>query len=65
MDGGSLAIPLFIAFLVLKLTHVITWSWLWVTAPLWVSAASGIILIVLSLAFGFSVMKFIKRRGSL
>lgn len=26
---------LFIAFLVLKLTHVIAWSWWWVTAPLW------------------------------
>jgi phosphoglycerol transferase MdoB-like AlkP superfamily enzyme len=23
------------AFLVLKLTHVISWSWLWVTAPFW------------------------------
>lgn len=26
---------LFITFLVLKLTNVIDWSWLWVTAPLW------------------------------
>lgn len=26
---------LFIVFLVLKLTNVIGWSWLWVTAPLW------------------------------
>ena len=26
---------LFIVFLVLKLTHVIDWSWWWVTAPLW------------------------------
>jgi hypothetical protein len=26
---------LFIVFLVLKLTHVIDWSWLWVTCPLW------------------------------
>jgi hypothetical protein len=26
---------LFITFLVLKLTHVIDWSWWWVTAPLW------------------------------
>ena len=26
---------LFITFLVLKLTHVIDWSWWWVSAPLW------------------------------
>lgn len=26
---------LFITFLVLKLTHVIDWSWWWITAPLW------------------------------
>lgn len=24
-----------IVFIVLKLTHVIDWSWWWVTAPLW------------------------------
>ena len=26
---------LFFVFLVLKLTHVIAWSWWWVTSPLW------------------------------
>lgn len=26
----------FIVFLVLKLTGLITWSWLWVTCPLWI-----------------------------
>lgn len=26
---------LFLVFLVLKLTGVVDWSWLWVTAPLW------------------------------
>lgn len=28
----------FVLFLTLKLTGVIAWSWLWVTAPLWVAA---------------------------
>lgn len=65
MDGGSLAIPLFITFLVLKLTRVIAWSWLWVTAPLWISAVGGIIVLILSLVFGFSLMAFIRRRGGL
>ena len=35
---------LFIVFLVLKLTHVIDWSWWWVTAPLWGSIVLGIVL---------------------
>jgi hypothetical protein len=34
-SGISFAGLLFIVFLVLKLTGVITWSWWWVTAPLW------------------------------
>ena len=37
---------LFIVLLVLKLTHVIDWSWWWVTAPLW-----GSILITLLFLF--------------
>ena len=32
---------LFIALLVLKLCKVITWSWWWITAPLW----GGLVLI--------------------
>ena len=32
--NGALFI-LFIVFLVLKLTGTITWSWWWITAPLW------------------------------
>ena len=31
----SLSTVLFIVFLVLKLTGYISWSWWWVTAPLW------------------------------
>lgn len=34
-----------IAFVVLKLTKVIAWSWLWVLSPLWI--ATGIALVVL------------------
>lgn len=30
---------LFITLMVLKLTKVIDWSWWWITAPLWGSAA--------------------------
>ena len=46
---------LFIAFLVLKLCHVIDWSWWFVTAPLWVPiclvlAAFVVIIVIWSLA---------------
>ena len=34
-----------IAFIVLKLTHVISWSWWWLLAPLWIGAAIVLILI--------------------
>lgn len=37
---------LFLVFLVLKLCGVIAWSWLWVTAPLWLG------LVVAALIFG-------------
>ena len=37
-----------VAFIVLKLTGVIDWSWLWVLSPIWVTAliAIAILLIV-------------------
>lgn len=44
IEIGSLPMVLFIIFLVLKLCNVITWSWWWVTAPLWITA--GIILLI-------------------
>jgi hypothetical protein len=34
----SLAAVLFVVFLVLKLVGTITWSWWWVTSPLWIGA---------------------------
>lgn len=33
--GTSPFFLLFLVFLILKLTGFITWSWWWVTAPLW------------------------------
>mgnify|MGYP000011604801 FL=1 len=35
---------LFLIFLVLKLTNNISWSWWWVTAPLWIPVASIILI---------------------
>lgn len=37
------------AFIVLKLTGVINWSWLWVLAPIWIPTAITIAIIVIVL----------------
>jgi hypothetical protein len=46
----SIGLPglLFLVFLVLKLTHVIAWSWWWVTAPLWISAIVCVVFIAIT-----------------
>lgn len=36
-----------VAFVVLKLCHVIDWSWWWVFSPLWISAVLVLILLVI------------------
>lgn len=49
-DGGiGLAGMVFIVFLVLKLTGHITWSWWWVTAPLW--GPISVALVIVAIAF--------------
>lgn len=45
--GIGLGGTLFLIFLVLKLVGVITWSWWWVTAPLWIPFVIVIGFIVL------------------
>ena len=37
-----------IAFVILKLCKVITWSWIWVLSPLWIGSALGILLILIA-----------------
>ncbi len=34
-----------IAFIVLKLTGFIDWSWLWVLSPIWIPAALGVLIL--------------------
>lgn len=45
--GGGFSGLLFIAFLILKLCNVITWSWWWVTAPLWMPLAFVIVVSII------------------
>lgn len=35
-----------IVFIVLKLCGLITWSWLWVLSPLWISLVIGVLLLI-------------------
>lgn len=48
---------LFLVFLVLKLCHVIDWSWWWITAPLWGGALLGVIGILALILFAYIVSK--------
>lgn len=48
--GVSVLMVLFVVFLVLKLAgvgDVANWSWLWVTAPLWIPVACSLAIFVL------------------
>jgi len=40
-----------IVFIVLKLLHVIEWSWFWVLAPLWMPFALVLLLVLLYFLF--------------
>ena len=45
--GTSIAGLLGIAFVVLKLTGIIAWPWLWVLAPFWIGLAIGLFVIAI------------------
>ena len=44
-----------IAFIVLKLTKVINWSWIWVLSPLWISFGIFLGIIVISIIIGIII----------
>jgi inner membrane protein involved in colicin E2 resistance len=39
---------LFVVFLVLKLTDHIDWSWVWITAPLWIPLGLSLVLLAVA-----------------
>lgn len=41
-----------IVFIVLKLTHVIAWSWWWVLAPMWMPFVLTMLIQLAVLVFG-------------
>jgi len=50
---------LFLLFLGLKLTNFITWSWIWVTCPLWIGLVIWLIIIILT---GIGITFFSKEK---
>ena len=48
-NSGStdLATILLVVFIILKLCHVINWSWCWVLSPLWISFILLIIVAII------------------
>lgn len=56
-SGCSVSLPLVTLILViLKLTGVIDWSWVWVTSPIWIPIA--LVLFILFVALGVVVILF-------
>ena len=51
VSGGGIGFCglLTIVFIVLKLCKVITWSWLWVLAPLWIPAIIAVVITIIVL----------------
>lgn len=56
--GTSLSTVLLVVFIVLKLTHVIDWPWVWVLSPLWIPIIL-LALIGVSLLIVFGIAKFV------
>lgn len=55
--GASGVTLLTIAFIVLKLTHVIDWSWWWVLSPTWIPLA----ILLAFILIGFPVFILFKK----
>jgi hypothetical protein len=50
---------MFLIFMTLKLTGTITWSWFWVTAPLWIPIALVCLVLTAMLGLWLLTMLFV------
>ena len=57
IGGNSIGLAgiLTITFVIMKCLGHLSWSWLWVFSPLWISAGLSILIIGLVLVFGLIV----------
>ena len=51
-----------VAFVILKLCHVIEWPWVWVTAPFW-GPVAAVLLFLLGMVVLWSLAKLVKWVG--
>lgn len=58
--GVSLSTILGVIFIVLKLTGVISWSWVWVLAPFWIPLA--LIVLILAIIIIVTIIRFIFKK---
>jgi Transmembrane Fragile-X-F protein len=62
---NTCALPVFFAFLALRLAHVTDWSWWWVFSPLWIPLLPPLALLAAALvivALGAAAFWLVKRR---
>lgn len=59
-NGIGAGTLLAIVFTVLKLTHVIAWSWWWVLSPLWIPVAL-ILVILLAVIVPVAFVRAVRR----
>lgn len=52
ISGGTL----FFTFLLLKVTGIITWSWWWITSPLWLPFALVFAFVLAILGFSIGII---------
>lgn len=57
MENGCISFcgNLTIAFIILRLCKVISWSWWWVLAPIWIAAVIGLVIVILVIVFHIDI----------
>jgi hypothetical protein len=60
-SGVTISGLLGVAFIILKLCKVISWSWLWVLAPFWIPAGIGLLVLIVYLISVLVTIISIKR----
>lgn len=50
-SGGGFSSLLLVAFIVLKIIGVITWSWWWVLSPIWIPIMGVIVIGIIVLLY--------------
>ena len=60
VNGGSVGFCglLTLVFIVLKLCKVISWSWLWVLAPLWIPIGIALVICIIAALIAIVVDTF-------